>query len=181
MKTITPIILIVTSIALSVFYTNKNYIKIKEKKVENASYVVALEKSREVLKKREELKSEYARFKESDLKKLDKIVPDSVDNIQLLLDIQNIADLKDVKISGIKIAEEKSSKAAATATAASANNAISSISLSFRTKATYEVFLDFLRTLEQSLRIVDVTALSFKSSDTGVYEYDITIKTYWLK
>ena len=35
--------------------------------------------------------------------------------------------------------------------------------------------------LEKSLRIMNVKSISFKASDNGLYEHQITLETYWLK
>ena len=53
--------------------------------------------------------------------------------------------------------------------------------MSFKVSAPYENFVKFMKDLEQSLRIVDVTALSFKANANNIYDYSVSIKTYWLK
>jgi uncharacterized protein YabE (DUF348 family) len=55
------------------------------------------------------------------------------------------------------------------------------ISFSFTVSAKYEVFLEFLKQLEESLRLVDIRNIEI-SRGTGVfYDYRITLDTYWLK
>lgn len=178
MKAILPIILIASSIAVFVMFTNKTYVEIKEVKSEIADYNIAFGKSREVLRKRGVLAEEYKRFSQTDLEAVKKILPDQVDNIQLVLDMDGIARSKGMELKNIKIDEEKISKDAALGPQ---KNPYGSISVSFKTSGTYANFGAFLEKLEQSLRIVDVTALSFKSTETGIYDYSVTLKTYWLK
>lgn len=179
MKTfIIPIILIGTSIGIFVFFTNKTYSEINKVKAENADYEIALDKSREVLKKRTELGEQFKKFSQKNLDTISNIVPDSVDNIQLILDMDGIAKRKGMELKSIKIEEEKVQK---DPTIVPQKSVFSSISLSFKTSGSYNNFVEFLTELERSQRIVDVTALSFKSADTGVYDYSVTIRTYWLK
>ena len=51
-------------------------------------------------------------------------------------------------------------------------------------EGNYDVFQEFLNALEKSLRIVDISKLSFSSVElekgTGTYRYDVDIQTYWL-
>lgn len=178
MKSLLPIILIAASIGIFVFGTNKIYTQIKDIKSEMSDYDIALGKSREVLRKRGELGEQYKKFSQADLEAVKKILPDHVDNIQLVLDIDGIARSKGLELKNIKIDEEKISKDEALGPQ---KNPYGSILVSFRTTGSYEKFLDFLKQLEQSMRIVDITSLSFKSTDTGVYDYAVTLKTYWLK
>ena len=65
--------------------------------------------------------------------------------------------------------------------------------LEFSTMGTYNNFLNFSRDLQSNLRIVDIAAVQFSSTDTRVaplvgklssdevYKYSFKIKTYWLK
>ena len=56
------------------------------------------------------------------------------------------------------------------------------LTLSFNVTASYTTFLAFMRDLERSLRILDISSIKFGASDTSqVYDYEVTIKTYWLK
>ena len=56
-----------------------------------------------------------------------------------------------------------------------------SLILSFSVTGSYDTFRAFVESLEQSLRLVDIQSISFSATDTGVYDYSIAVKTYWLK
>ena len=56
-----------------------------------------------------------------------------------------------------------------------------SVILSFSVTGDYNAFRSFLEDLEQSLRLVDVVSIAFSSSQTGLYDYAVAVKTYWLK
>lgn len=179
MKTIIPIILIAASIGVFMLYTDSEYQKIKAIQLEIVDYDKALAKSREVLSKRQTLADKYKLFSGKDLESVKKLLPEHVDNIQLVLDINGIARNKGMNLKSIKIDEEKVS--ASNAIIGADKKTYSSILVSFKVSSPYENFSDFLLELEQSLRIVDVTALSFRANDKGVYDYNVTIRTYWLK
>jgi len=56
------------------------------------------------------------------------------------------------------------------------------LTLSFSTTASYTTFLAFLHDIEESLRLIDITSVQFNSSDLSqLYDYSVSIKTYWLK
>jgi hypothetical protein len=51
----------------------------------------------------------------------------------------------------------------------------------FSVMASYDTFLQFLHDIQDSLRLLDVTNISFSSTDAGLYDFSVTMKTYWLK
>ncbi|HEY4512468.1 MAG TPA: type 4a pilus biogenesis protein PilO [Candidatus Paceibacterota bacterium] len=179
MKSLIPIILILASLGLFMFFTNNEYQNVKSLQIEIASYDKALGKSREVLKKRGELQAKYAQFANSDLDALKKLLPDHVDNVQLILDINGIARKHNMAVSKIKISEDASGSQ--NAPIGPDIKTYSSILVSFRTKSSYPDFIAFIKDLEQGLRLVDITNLSFKEEPSDNNEYSVTIRTYWLK
>lgn len=178
MKSLIPIFLLLASGAIFALYINPEYQSIKTLQTDIADYQKAFGKSNEVLKKRGELQSRYKQFTNADLDAVKKLLPDHVDNVQLILDINGMARENNMLISKIKIEEDKS----ASATQIGPDNKLySSILVSFKTKAEYSRFISFIKDLEQSLRLVDITNLSFKIDPKNITEYGVTIRTYWLK
>jgi len=48
--------------------------------------------------------------------------------------------------------------------------------------SSYAVFIKFLEDIEKSLRIVDVVSIGFDSKDENdIYDFNVSIRTYWLK
>lgn len=180
MKSLIPIFLILASTGIFVFFINPEYKIIKALQVDIASYEKAFGKSNEVLKKRGELQAKYKQFSNADLDSVKKLLPDHIDNVQLILDINGIARLPEhnMLISKIKIDEDKTGGATQIGPD---NKLYSSILVSFKTKAEYPKFMSFIKELEQSLRLVDITSLSFKADPKNLTEYSVSIRTYWLK
>lgn len=148
----------------------------------------------EAITNAEKLKSKIAKLEESqknikqeDLDKLDKFIPDHIDNINLIIDINNIAErhgmtIKNVKVrSGLEDAGAVLSEGKASSIAASGQNTIAETFLSFSVSGDYESLLNFLDSLANSLRVADVTSLSFTVDDKGINQYNFEIKTYWVK
>ena len=204
MRLIIPIILIGVSVTVFVVFANPFYKDIKELRAQVVSYDDALEKSKELEKAQEKLTAKSNSIDPVNLGKLQKLLPENIDNIRLILEIEQIASpfgmiLKDVKYSPTDTKKE-TTKAGAT-TVQGEVQAMPSLSkdygiwdLSFSTTGTYNNFLNFTRALENNLRIVDITSVNFSSDATSAgsspvskipdvesYKYDFNIKTYWLK
>jgi Tfp pilus assembly protein PilO len=177
MKTLFSTILLIGALGIFFGYTQGKYNIIKETKLEIASLQSDFEKSKVIISKRDELKKVYSSFKADDLKDLDSLIPDNVDNIRLIMDMNSIAKRYGLVLKGITINEDSKDKDAIDQ---EVKTALDSIEVAFKVSSTYENFVQFLRDLERSLRIVDVTSLSFKSTDVGVYDFSVSIKTYWL-
>ncbi len=190
MKNIIATILFATSVGLFFLFTNPLYVgkgdtsdDISEKGVKEllkrkSEYETAKNNSGKILKKRDELIEQRNSFSQNDRKNIVQLIPDNIDNVQLILDLNGIAKRYGMLLKGIRIEQGSTLKEGQIGVN---KDQLSSISVSFKVAATYETFVKFLQDLETSLRIVDVTKLSFKPTDTGVYNFDITIKTYWLK
>jgi Tfp pilus assembly protein PilO len=182
MRFITPLILIAVSVALFVFYTDDIYQAAKEVKVQVSSYDNALNKSQELKKVRDQLLSRRNAFVVEDVQKLKKVLPDNVDNIRLIIDINNIAARRGLTLKNLQIGEISDSAGARSSLAVgSSGEPLGSVTLSFAVSASYENFLVFLADIEHSLRIVDVEKIAFSASSPTVNDYSFTIRTYWLR
>ena len=53
--------------------------------------------------------------------------------------------------------------------------------MKFNIVASYDSFRSFINDLQESLRIVDISNVSFEATESGYYDYEVTIKTYWIK
>jgi Tfp pilus assembly protein PilO len=192
-KNIFPIILIGIVIAGFFTFINPTYKDILNTKTQIASYNEALNNSKSLENERDKLTKKYNSIDPINLEKLNKLLPDSVDNIRLILEIEKLAlpygmVLKDVRYdtaSGNK-ANDVTTGSDFTATK---QTSYGTWDLEFSVQGTYFNFLSFLKDLENNLRIVDVVSVDFSSGSTSVtnpnlsesYKYSIKIKTYWLK
>ena len=111
MKGVVAIILILVSGGLFYFAVNPKYQEIKAQKTEMTNLQEALAQSQDVLSRRSDLSNEFAAFKAEDLVALEKLLPDHVDNVQLVLDLNGIASNHGMKLKKIKIDEEKGAAA----------------------------------------------------------------------
>lgn len=191
-------------------FTNPLYKEISNLRAEVVSYNEALDNSKALEAERDKLTQKYNSIDPVNLGKLQKLLPDSVDNIKLILEIEKLASpygmiLKDVKYDVLKKNEESPSginpsagpaaeavSVAGNTLSAGDNKNYGAWDLEFSVQGNYYNFLNFLRNLESNLRIVDIASVDF-SSDTGGevglntvqpsnnYKYQFKIRTYWLK
>jgi Tfp pilus assembly protein PilO len=182
MRFIIPVTLLIAAIGLFVMYTNPTYAGLKDERVVDAAYSDALGKAKELRARREELERKQNAFEPENQQKLARLIPDQVDNIRLIIDINNIAARHGLSLSGVALGEvSNSSREANTLSVGPSSEPVGSVSLGFSVTASYEEFLAFLQDLEHSLRILDIEKLSFTSGETlNKYSFDFTIRTYWL-
>lgn len=156
-----------------------------------AELVEALNKASELRQKLDALEKNYQGFDQADLDRLNKLLPDNVDNVQLIIDTNNIAQLHNMKIKGARIATAAEKEATGgrpadvkTKTRAIERSAVPEqgvLTFSFSVTGPYKEFLLFLSDLQSSLRVVDLGSLTFSSDEKEAYTYNVEIKTYWLK
>jgi Tfp pilus assembly protein PilO len=176
-----PVVLLAAAIGLFVLYTNPNYQTIKELSVQAASYDDALNKSAELRGLRDKLLSTRATFSNDDVVKLSHVLPDNVDNIRLIIDINNIAARHHLTLTGVELGNTSSGANQGSAVAVGpSGSSVGSVTVGFGVTASYDDFLAFLSDLEHSLRIVDVTKISFTSGSGTLNNYQLEIRTYWL-
>ncbi len=106
---------------------------------------------------------------------LKKFLPDSIDNVRLIIDINQIASDNGMTIRNISIKGNDSNSIGPD------SRTYGIATLGFSVSGPYQTFKKFLTALETSLRLVDVTSLSFSAGDKDQYEYNVEIKAYWLK
>lgn len=181
MRILIPSILIIAAIGLFALFTNQTYQRTKALGAQVAAFDEALTKAQELKSRRDELLSRRNTFSADNVQKLERILPDNVDNIRFTIDIQNIAARHNLALKNVALGTVSDSKSKRSALAVgSSGDPVGSAEISFAVVANYDDFLAFLQDLEHSLRIVDVERISFKVAETGRYEFNLTIRTYWL-
>jgi Tfp pilus assembly protein PilO len=180
MRLFIPIILVVAAIGLFVVYTNPTYQATKALASQVTDYNNALDKSKELRSVRDKLLSKRNTFSATDVQKIGEVLPDNVDNIRLIIDINNIASRHGLVLSGVQIGDlgGKNSPSALTSTANS--GPVGSVTVGFTIDTTYDNMLTFIADLEHSLRLIDVEKMTFTATPTGSSSFFFTIRTYWL-
>lgn len=162
-------------------YTNPTYQGLKGEQATAAAYDDALDKSKELKALRDKLQSTRNAFSPQDEQKLTRLLPDQVDNIRLIIDINSIAARRGLALSDVALGEvSRSSQGANSLAVGPSGDHVGSVNLGFSVIATYDDFLAFLQDIEHSLRILDIEKLGFGAASGGKHTFSFTIRTYWL-
>src|SRR3989344_6003151 len=193
MRFIMPIILIAISVTVFFTFTEPLYTDITMLRSTMASYNEALDNSKALESERDKLTAKYNSIDPLNLTKIAKMVPENIDNIRLILEIERIASpygmaLKDIKYSTAPIADISNAGPRTAAVAGRLSLKDYGVwDLEFSTAGSYNNFINFTKDLETNLRIADISSVTFTSGDSragatsDVYQYNFKIKTYWLK
>ncbi len=184
-KNATPLILIVLSLGIYFTYIRAKIDEVKTVQVVNAEYQKAISDSKTLTDERDSVLATYNKIDPLDRERLEKMIPDNEDNVRLIIDLNAIASRHGLSIKNVKTAIPKNTTTPANGDKAPQGiilpGTYNTVTLSFDTIASYSNFLNFLKDLQASLRITEVSKVSLKASDTGNYDYNVEIKTFWLK
>jgi len=191
-KIIISILALVVAAALFVGYTKPTYEKVKTIQQDITKFDEALEKARELQELKRGLLARYNTFTENNLSRLNRLLPDHVDNVRLVLDLDNLASRYGMAVQNVLISRGGGEDQTATVLGAlgAQVDSYDSLTMQFATVGTYSNFVRFLTDLESSLRIVDLVGLTIEPTSIGqregglaepLYEYNVAIRTYWLK
>ncbi|MEO8637664.1 MAG: hypothetical protein ABI430_02050 [Candidatus Taylorbacteria bacterium] len=186
-RLITPIILLLASAGLFFGFIRGQYAKNLDLKKEVLVYQDALEKAKQLTTLRDGLVKKKEAIGKDNLEKLGKLMPDNVDTVRMVSDLNGIADNHGILVKTVKLANPQDAKVAGvadtTGTTGQAQTDFDKASLSFTLTTSYDKFSNFLTDLERSLRILDVTSIILKpvEKDSTLYDFTVNASTYWLK
>lgn len=170
----------------------------------------ALKAAEDYRARENKLAKERAAIDPANLARISLFLPDTVDNVRIILDLSALAARSSLTLTSIDVASTDSASASSaassqpvTASAAPAPVAgspvpggvpgggalptsnrpspVGSVDLSLTVVGTYSAFQTFLEAIEKSARLLDVKELAVKGSDTGVYAYQLSVRLYWLR
>lgn len=187
MRWLLPILLVGVGIAGYFLVTKPMYDEALVMKEEADAYATALDNSANLQKERDRLTTKYNSFAAADLERLETMLPNSVDNIQLILEIQEEASKRGIIVKNVEFEPEQfleeeetvpagngvavapaDAEAAASRTinsrrAVSAEDAadFEEFELEFSVEGSYDNFVSFMKLMERSLRLVDIRSIAF--------------------
>lgn len=189
-KLLLPTILFIIAISSFFWYTKPTYEEISTINDEISQYETALNQVSEIQKTRGELMAEYEQIPQDNLYVLSRILPTSFDRVRFLIEMDRIATANGLTAQDVSFSNSSGE---------GTSGIYQSTEVSFSTSGSYEEVQSFIRDVEQSARLIDITELSISgtsggsggsggSGDTfissgptgGQNTYEFTGKTYWL-
>jgi Tfp pilus assembly protein PilO len=211
MRWLLPLILIGVGIGGFFVITQPIFDETKALQAEAAVYEEALQNSANLVKERDRLTTKYNSFSKDDVIKLEKMLPNSVDNIQLILEIQEEASKRGIIVKNVEFEPDQflnqntEVDTVGTGTAVNAapatsgrgsrrtatvedNKEFEAFELEFSVEGSYDDFVSFMKLMERSLRLIDINSISFTPGTSEKdkiysdnYKYLFRINTYRLK
>lgn len=170
--------LLLASLGLFFFFVIPQYEAVRIKQEQIKILNDALNNSRKVQAARDTLLSTYNNIGVADIERLKKILPDHVDNVRLILEVDRIASRNNMVLQNVSTREDVRGDSGALGPD---DSLFGKLRLNFSLAGRYESLISFLAEVEQSLRVVDIVALSFTRGLGDLYEYELEVDTYWLK
>ena len=191
MNLIVPIILIISSLAVFFGYVDPNYkgsasqggadysqAGIVFLQSELAKYDDIVNSSTKIVSQRDTLVSKKNTITQADADRLARLLPSNIDNIRLIIEISQIAQGRGLVAKNISVGDMSQTSSV---NIGQDNSPYGTLSLKFTVNSSYSNFLNFLKDLENNLRLLDITDISFNSTESGFYDFNVTLNTYWLK
>ncbi|PIR82905.1 hypothetical protein COU19_03140 [Candidatus Kaiserbacteria bacterium CG10_big_fil_rev_8_21_14_0_10_56_12] len=178
---LTPILALVIAGALYFAYVSPTWSgRIADTKTAIASSDAALVAAHDYKDKQNKLAEERDALDPADLARLNALLPDSVDNVGLILSLNALADRSGLTLSNIDVSSNANSAQENSGGLLNASPT-NSIGLSVSAAGQYGAFLTFLSGIESSQRLLDVSDITITGSNTSTYTYHLTIRIYWLR
>jgi Tfp pilus assembly protein PilO len=154
-------------------------------------YDAALKASTRYEQKQAQLAAEQQALPDDGVARLEQFLPDNVDNVQLILDLDALASRSGITITNFNTTESVAGltgDSAETADGSAGSKLVSfdpskpyeSLDLTITASGSYAQMRSFLDGVESSLRPLDLILFQLSDSPTGVYKYQMTFRLYWL-
>lgn len=189
MKTFFSLLLIGASIAVFMAFVKPKYDSLQTVRSSVSTANTNLQTADKLAQSREALINTYNSISKADLDNLQTLLPDTVNNIRLIIQINSLATKNGLSLlRNVEYQSEQDAPDAAQQSAESASRPYGEFTIAFQTTGQYQNFLAFMGDLERNLRLVDVTKVDFTTNESVTAQtpassitYKISLKTYWLK
>lgn len=178
MRLILPLLLITVALGLFFGLTTSLFADIDNLRITQERVQEDLDDARELSARFNTLQSEANNIPQDKLAQLDVLLPKSVNTVDLLVQINGIGQASGLILDDVKVTTEQSNRGRGNTSNISGLN---TVVFDFGVTGSYSAFRQFLSDLEKNLRLVDISAISFNSVEAGSYNYNVELKTYWLK
>jgi Tfp pilus assembly protein PilO len=188
-KNAIPIILIIVAIGIFYTFTDSRIGEIQATAAANQGYLSAINNSVELITERDAVLKQYNTISSSDQERLNTMLPDNVDNVRLIIDVNGIASRHGFPIQNITTSADSSGSSASgsgglseSSGGSNSDNPYGIVTISFDFTSSYANFMAFMQDIQASLRILDISNLTVTTGSTpGTFTYSMQLQTYWLK
>jgi Tfp pilus assembly protein PilO len=191
MKLFLPFIIITICIGMYFLYISPTLAEISALRIQAADYANVLEKSKELIDKRNSARAAFDSISPDNISRLEKVIPETFDPVLFANDINVMAVRNGLVIRDLKLndsTEKNRSLAGQSGESVPQPSSASykTYTVSLVLKGEYGNFRSFLRDLESSLRIIDTNRLSIRpgtqrGKEASLSSFEMEVRTYSLK
>jgi Tfp pilus assembly protein PilO len=112
------------------------------------------------------------------------MLPANPQNVQLILELNAAASQYGMVLQNVKIdASTDTPTIPGRPGPGGQSPDVGNLTITFSVAGPYNGFTNFIKTIEKSLRIIDIQKATFTATDpkSTNYQYTVAVKTYWLK
>lgn len=130
-----------------------------------------------------ELLAQKNQISQEELDKLGRLLPQDINPVLFIMELDTIARDQGMSLKNIKFADSKKETSTPTTAAVTAPQKLyETFTVSFDITGSYEGFTEFLKLVEQGLRVTDISSVTLVANDkVNVYQYTVKAQTYWMK
>ncbi|OGF61944.1 hypothetical protein A2926_00490 [Candidatus Giovannonibacteria bacterium RIFCSPLOWO2_01_FULL_44_40] len=186
MRTVLTIIILSAAAALIIWVARPIWDEVLVLKAEQAATADVLGRLNEIQSLRDEIMATYNSIPGSKLDRLNNFLPQKPDSGSVLVMLENLTRDRGMRLRRVEFAKtEPQPQTTPGQTAAKIvrpeETKFSAISYAFTVSASYEAFRSFVAALEKSLRVVDVTDISFSGGQSNLFEFTLKARSYYQK
>lgn len=171
---------VILTLSIGYVFAYPSFNEISSLMAEKDKYESSLSTVAEIENKKNELLTKFNQISEADRKNIDTVLPNSLDFVRLISQIDAVAARHGISIDRLSSKELDSSVGESIAEAEPPKPYRSSL-VGFSFTASYDKFNSFMDDMEKSLRILDVRSVKIGVKDKGEYSYSVEFEAYWLK
>ncbi len=195
LRILIPIILILVSILVAYFYIKPLYSDITHVRSKKVLVVDALKEIKDIGNTIDKLRSNLKDISSVNMSKIDTILPSSVDKVRYLNMVNLLAYSEGLSLGNLKISNSEAknntniSNLPVGVKGVHIPSKIENMNIEFSVSTKYEDFKKFLKSLEQSLVLLNVDSISLDSGNVNtkdskkddIYNYKVKLTTYLKK
>ncbi|MGM0629409.1 MAG: hypothetical protein ACQESA_03200 [Patescibacteria group bacterium] len=179
-QNLATILLVIASILGFFIYIAPTTNAVEELELKMDKFMEVAEKAESLAEKEDELKEDHETYVDEYQDGINSIVPVGRDDARTLMDINSIAGANDALIREARITD-MSRDAERELNKRRGDLPYSAKTVQIKFDATYEDFAGFLTSLERSRKLFEPVSVKFTGSSANVYEFEMMIKSYWVK
>lgn len=185
MKSILSIFIISVCVGAYFIYIKPLSADIKVLNVKKTEYNDVLNRVKEIKEKRDQLLSQYDNISLEDLDKLNKIIPESINSVILLNNLNNVGSKYGIAVKDYKVTEPNIENVEVVV-AENPNEIYKTNKVTMTITGQYHQFLAFIDEMESSLTLFDIVSLNIKpvlnqGVGANVMDYVLEANVYSLR